>query len=120
VAVYNGSVPPDAITLYERSRLDGCSTQGLSPPKSNWALPLDSPPFQAYPLRPGITFTYYGVGIDSHARVARHDGSTFRNVLAAGEAMAGNILRRGYLAGVGMTIGTVFGRLAGEEATRCV
>ena len=120
VAVYNSSLPSDAIAQYDRGRLDGCSTHGLSPEKSNWARPLDSPPFHAYPLRPGITFTYYGVAIDSRARVAHNDGGTFHNVFAAGEAMAGNILRRGYLAGVGMTIGTVFGRIAGEEATRCV
>jgi tricarballylate dehydrogenase len=120
VATYNASVAPDAAVGYDRSRLDGCSTHGLSPEKSNWALPLDTPPFRAYPLRPGITFTYYGLGIDADARVVRADGGAFGNIFAAGEAVAGNILRRGYPAGVGMTIGTVCGKIAGEEAARHV
>ena len=96
--------------------LDDCSTQGLEPPKSHSALPLKNPPLGAYPLRPGITFTYLGVGIDETARVTRQQGGVFRNVFAAGEIMAGNILLEGYLAGFGMTIGTVFGQLAGEQA----
>jgi tricarballylate dehydrogenase len=63
-----------------------------------------------------VTFTYLGVGVDENARVRRQDGGAFSNVFAAGEVMAGNILRRGYLAGFGMTLGTVFGQLAGEQA----
>ena len=98
---------------------DGRGTTGLPIPKSNWANTLDRTPYYAYPLRPGITFTYLGVAIDERARVLR-DGSTFDNLFAAGEVMAGNILRRGYLAGFGMTIGTVFGRIAGEEAAHAV
>jgi tricarballylate dehydrogenase len=101
---------------YDPHVLDDCRTEGLEPPKSHWALPLDAAPFFAYPLRPGITFTYLGVGVDEAARVRRCDGGTFANVFAAGEIMAGNILLRGYLAGFGMTIGTVFGRIAGQEA----
>jgi tricarballylate dehydrogenase len=77
---------------------------------------LDRPPFYAYSLRPGITFTYLGVGVDERARVLMADGSPSANVFAAGEIMAGNILGQGYLAGFGMTIGTVFGRIAGREA----
>ena len=56
--------------------------------------------------------------MDNHTRVVLEKGESARNVFAAGEVMAGNILRRGYLAGFGMTIGTVFGRIAGEEAAR--
>ena len=67
-------------------------------------------------MRPGITFTYHGVQVDAAARVVRTDGSTFANVVAAGEIMAGNLLTRGYLAGIGMTIGSVYGRIAGETA----
>lgn len=95
--------------------LDDCRTEGLEPPKSHWALPLDTPPFHGYPLRPGITFTYLGVKVDEQARVMVR-GAAAPNLFAAGEVMAGNILRRGYLAGIGMTIGTVFGRLAGRHA----
>lgn len=105
---------------YDPRELDGCHTEGLEPPKSHWALPISKPPFYAYPLRPGITFTYLGVGVDDRARVRHEVFGTFANVFAAGEIMAGNILLRGYLAGFGMTIGTVFGRIAGEGAGRHV
>jgi tricarballylate dehydrogenase len=114
VGEYNRSVVPSGD--YDPSRLDGCSTRGLEPPKSHWALPIDEPPFYGYPLRPGITFTYLGVAVDSRARVLRTDGRAFENLYAAGEIMAGNLLRQGYLAGFGMTIGAVFGRLAGQGA----
>jgi tricarballylate dehydrogenase len=103
---------------YDPSSLDDCKTRGLDPPKSHWALPLDSAPFYGYPLRPGITFTYLGVTVNERAQVVLQDGRPMRNVFAAGEIMAGNILGRGYLAGLGMTIGAVFGRIAGGESAR--
>ena len=96
--------------------LDACCTEGLRPEKTHWARRIETPPYSAYPLRPGITFTYLGVTVDNSARVIMDDGVAAPNIHAAGEIMAGNILRRGYAAGIGMTIGTVFGRLAGEEA----
>jgi tricarballylate dehydrogenase len=114
VREYNGAVGDTS--RYDPTSLDGCSTTDLAPPKSNWALPIDSPPFYAYPLRTGITFTYLGVSIDASTRVRLKEGAALANVFAAGELMAGNILLRGYLAGFGMTLGTVFGRLAGTEA----
>jgi tricarballylate dehydrogenase len=113
VAEYNAAVRPGE---YAPDRLDSCATAGLAPPKSHWALPIDTPPYLGYPLRPGITFTYLGVAVDRRARVLREDGEPFENVYAAGEVMAGNILRQGYLGGIGLTIGTVFGRLAGQGA----
>ncbi|MFK4100461.1 FAD-dependent tricarballylate dehydrogenase TcuA [Streptomyces sp. NPDC019531] len=94
------------------------ATAGLDPPKSNWARRLDTPPYFAVPMRPGITFTYLGVAVTDRARVRRADGGVFGNVFAAGEIMSGNILSTGYLAGFGMTIGTVWGRIAGTEAAR--
>lgn len=103
---------------FDPGSLDDCRTVGLDPPKSHWARRLDTPPFYAYPLRPGITFTYLGVKVNQQAQVIRKDGSPFPNIFAAGEIMSGNILGRGYLAGFGMTIGTVFGRIAGREAAR--
>jgi tricarballylate dehydrogenase len=118
IADYNAALATD--TDWDPRRLDGLATTGLEPPKSNWALPIAKPPFYAYPLRPGITFTYLGVAVDTHARVLRQTGDAFDNVFAAGEVMAGNILLRGYLAGFGMTIGTVYGRLAGEQAAERV
>ncbi len=103
---------------FDHFRLDGCGTQSLDPPKSNWAQRIDAPPFFAYPLRPGITFTYLGVRVAESAAVRMRDGAASPNVFAAGEIMAGNILGEGYLAGIGMTIGAVFGRIAGREAAR--
>lgn len=103
---------------FDGSRLDGCATSGLTPPKTNWARPIDTPPFYGYPLRPGITFTYLGVRVNERAEVLMDNDKPTANLFASGEIMAGNILGRGYLAGFGMTIGTVFGRIAGEEAAR--
>jgi tricarballylate dehydrogenase len=97
---------------------DGRRTEGIEPPKSNWAQRLDTPPFYGVPMRPGITFTYLGVAVTERARVRTADGGTLGNVFAAGEIMSGNILSSGYLAGFGMTIGTVWGRIAGREAAR--
>ncbi|MEE9196832.1 MAG: FAD-dependent tricarballylate dehydrogenase TcuA, partial [bacterium] len=104
--------------VFDPDVLDDCSTRGLDPPKSHWALPLDTPPFYGYPLRPGITFTYLGVTVNDRAQVVMDGGRPVPNVFAAGEIMAGNVLGQGYLAGLGMTIGTVFGRIAGEAAAR--
>jgi tricarballylate dehydrogenase len=101
-------------------KLDGNSTRGITPPKSNWAMPIDRPPFYALPLRPGITFTYMGVEVDDCARVVNQNGKPFPNIFAAGEIMSGNILTKGYLGGFGLTIGSVFGRLAGREAANSV
>jgi len=101
---------------FDHTRLDNCHTRGLSPDKTHWALKLDSPPFFGYPLRPGITFTYLGLKVNRSGQVILKDGQPAPNVFAAGEIMAGNILGKGYLAGLGMTIGTVFGRIAGTGA----
>lgn len=100
---------------FHPTELDGLSTEGLTPPKTNWARPITDPPFYGYSLRPGVTFTYLGLKVDESARVAGPEGR-FANIWAAGEIMAGSILGQGYLAGFGMTIGTVFGRIAGQEA----
>jgi tricarballylate dehydrogenase len=94
------------------------SYEGLDPPKSHWARAIDTPPFYGYPLRPGITFTYLGITINEQARVIMQDDTPSKNIFAAGEVMAGNILGKGYLAGFGLTIGSVFGRIAGAEAAR--
>ena len=115
VAEYNAAVQPGR---FDGSRLDACRTEGLSPPKTHWARRIDTPPYSAYPLCPGITFTYLGVKVDANARVLMEDGRPAANLFASGEIMAGNILGRGYLAGFGMTIGTVFGRIAGKEAAK--
>ena len=111
---FNAAVRPGT---FDHQALDDCRTEGLVPNKTHWAQRLDAPPFHAYPLRPGITFTYLGVKVDERARVVMK-GGVAENIFAAGEIMAGNILGRGYVAGVGMTIGTVFGEIAGRESFR--
>ena len=100
---------------FDHAVLDDCHTEGLTPPKTHWARPIDTPPYFGYALRPGITFTYLGVKVDSAMRV-HYGGRPSANLFAAGELMAGNILGQGYLAGIGMTIGTSSGRIAGREA----
>jgi tricarballylate dehydrogenase len=105
---------------FDPGALDACHTEGLAPPKSHWAVPIVEPPFLGYPLRPGITFTYLGVAVDTQARVVLGDGRAVCNLFAAGEIMSGNILSSGYLGGFGLTIGTVFGRLAGDGASALV
>ena len=104
---------------FRGNELDGLATDGIEPPKTNWARPITEPPFYGYELRPGVTFTYLGLKVDDTARVTG-EGGRMSNVWAAGEIMAGSILGQGYLAGFGMTIGTVFGRIAGREAAAYV
>jgi tricarballylate dehydrogenase len=113
VAAFNQACRPGH---FDHTVHDGCRTEGLDPPKSHWARPLVTPPFYGYSLRPGITFTYLGVKVDHNAQLRMADGSLSPNMFAAGEIMAGNVLGKGYLAGIGMTIGSVYGRIAGREA----
>jgi len=105
---------------FDPAELDDCRTDGLTPNKTHWAVPIEKPPFYGYPLRPGITFTYMGVTVDERARIIMHSGQPSPNMTAAGELMAGNVRGRGYLAGFGLTIGAVFGRSAGREAAQSV
>ena len=110
---FNAAVRPGN---FDHTILDDCRTEGLTPDKTHWARRIDEGPFYAYPVRPGITFTYLGVKVDRGARMIMQNGSPSPNMFAAGEIMAGNVLGRGYAAGIGMTIGSVFGRIAGREA----
>jgi tricarballylate dehydrogenase len=103
---------------FDPSIHDGRRTTGLTPDKTNWARPIDTPPYAGFPLRPGITFTYLGVRVNGTAAAILKGGKPAHNIYAAGEIMAGNVLGQGYLAGIGMTIGTVFGWKAGEGAAR--
>jgi len=115
VQEFNAAVVPG---VFDHTILDDCRTQGLSPPKSHWARRIETAPFYAYPVRPGITFTYLGTRVNKEARMVMADGRPSANMFAAGEIMAGNVLGQGYAAGIGMTIGSVFGRIAGDEAAR--
>ncbi len=100
---------------FDHTALDDCTTIGLIPAKTHWARPIDTPPFYGYALRPGVTFTYLGLRVDETAAV-RFAGRPSPNLFVAGEMMAGNVLGKGYTAGVGMSIGTAFGRIAGTQA----
>lgn len=102
---------------FDHTILDNCHTKGLLPAKTHWARTIDIPPFYAYPLRPGVTFTYLGLKTDETTAV-HFAGVPSPNLFAAGEIMAGNVLGKGYTAGVGMTIGTFFGRQAGAYAAK--
>jgi tricarballylate dehydrogenase len=116
VEEFNRAVRPGT---FDHTIQDDCRTEGLTPPKTHWALRIDEPPFYGYPLRPGLTFTYYGVKVDRNASVLFQDGRPAENVYAAGEIMAGNILPKGYIGGIGLVIGNVFGRIAGGQAAAC-
>ncbi|MCK7582975.1 MAG: FAD-dependent tricarballylate dehydrogenase TcuA [Chromatiales bacterium] len=114
VADYN------AATREPGTEHDDRHTEGLDPPKTRHARPLTEPPFGAYPMRPGITFTYQGLAVDEQTRVRLAEGGVVENLFAAGMIMAPNLMARGYISGLALSIGIVFGRLAGEEAARHV
>jgi tricarballylate dehydrogenase len=118
ISRFNQSIPKNC--HYNLSELDDCGTINLYPPKSHWAKPLLHPPFYAWPLRPGITFTYMGVKIGLDTRVIKTNGKAFDNVFAAGELTVGNIFGRGYLGGTGLVIGSITGITAGEVASEYV
>src|ERR1700744_6554451 len=115
IAGFNAAVRPGT---FDHTILDDCRTEGLTPPKTHWARRIETPPYYAYPVRPGITFTYLGTRVNKQARMLMKDGKPSANMFAAGEIMAGNVLGKGYAAGIGMTIGSVFGRIAGREAAQ--
>jgi tricarballylate dehydrogenase len=112
---FNAAVQPGT---FDDTILDNCRTQGLTPDKTHWARRIETAPFLAYPVRPGITFTYLATRVNKQTRMVMRDGKPSANMFAAGEVMSGNVLGRGYAAGMGMTIGSVFGRIAGTEAAK--
>lgn len=112
IETYNRACQPGT---FNHTVLDDCHTAALTPAKTHWALPIDTPPFYGYALRPGITFTYLGLKVNEQAAV-HFNGIASRNLFVAGEMMAGNVLSKGYIAGVGMSIGTAFGRIAGQQS----
>ena len=102
---------------FDHTALDDCHTEGVTPAKTHWARRIDTGPFYAYAVRPGVTFTYLGLKTDDTAAVRFGDVPS-PNLFVAGEMMAGNVLGKGYTAGVGMSIGTAFGRIAGTHAAK--
>ncbi len=112
---FNAAVQPGT---FDHTILDDCRTEGITPAKTHWARKIEHAPYLAYPVRPGITFTYLGTRVNRQSRMVMKDGKPSANMFAAGEIMAGNVLGKGYAAGMGMTIGSVFGRIAGQEAAK--
>jgi tricarballylate dehydrogenase len=115
VREYNASIDPDI--EFNPNVKDGRGTHGLSVPKSNWANPLDTPPFKAFAVTCGITFTFGGVRIDTDARVLDTDFAPIPGLFAAGE-MTGGLFYFNYPGGSGLTNGSVFGRIAGRGAAQ--
>ena len=113
VAEFNRAV--DVATPFDPTRKDGRAARGLEVPKSNWANPLDTPPYSAYAVTCGITFTFGGVHVDANAQVIDEAGEPIPGLYAAGE-MVGGLFYFNYPGGSGLTSGAVFGRIAGANA----
>ncbi len=110
---YNLAV--DKTVDFDPTILDGKSTKGLELNKTNWANALDTPPFKAYPVRCGITFTYGGLKVNDQAAVINMDGNEIKGLFACGE-LVGGVFYNGYPGGSGLTSGAVFGKIAGQSA----
>ncbi|HEY7904055.1 MAG TPA: FAD-dependent tricarballylate dehydrogenase TcuA, partial [Casimicrobiaceae bacterium] len=114
VDAYNAGVQPGA---FDPARLDGKRTLGVTPSKSNWAQKIDTPPFVAYAVTCGITFTFGGLRVDTSARVLDNEERPIAGLYAAGE-LVGGLFYFNYAGGSGLMAGAVFGRLAGDTAAR--
>ena len=112
VAEFNAAVRPGE---FDPAKLDGKSAEGICPPKSNWALPLDTPPYVGYAVTCGITFTFGGLRVDGRARVLDSEGRPIGGLYAAGE-MVGGLFYGNYPGGSGLMAGAALGRAAGEGA----
>jgi tricarballylate dehydrogenase len=112
VEAFNKAVQPGT---FNPAVLDGKSTRGITPPKSNWALPLDSPPYVGYAVTCGITFTFGGLRVNTRAHVLDTEDRPLPGLYAAGE-LVGGLFYHNYPGGSGLMAGSVFGKLAGESA----
>jgi tricarballylate dehydrogenase len=113
IRAYNAAVMRDV--PFNPNVKDGRGTVGLAIPKSNWAIVLDTPPFEAYAVTCGLTFTFGGLKIDGAARVIDDDGQPIPGLYAAGE-LVGGLFYFNYPGGSGLMNGAVFGRIAGTAA----
>jgi tricarballylate dehydrogenase len=112
VTEFNAAIGPGD---FDPTVKDGKRTEGIEPPKSNWALPVEQPPFTAFPITCGITFTFGGVRVDEDARVLDSAGRPLPGLFAAGE-LVGGLFFHNYPGGSGLTAGAVYGRRAGYAA----
>ncbi|MBW8784104.1 MAG: FAD-binding protein [Novosphingobium sp.] len=114
IAEFNAACQPGE---YNPSILDGVGTKGITPPKSNWALPIDKAPYTGFVVTCGITFTFGGLKIDTEGRVLDLVEKPIPGLFAAGE-LVGGLFYQNYPGGTGLLNGSVFGRLAGKNAGR--
>ena len=114
VSQFNGAVQDGE---YNPAILDGKGTTGIYPPKTHWALPLDTPPFLGYAVTCGITFTFGGLRINTQAQVQDTEERTMPGLWAAGE-LVGGLFYQNYPGGSGLMAGSVFGRIAGSSAAQ--
>jgi tricarballylate dehydrogenase len=112
VHAYNAAVQPGT---FNPAILDGKGTRGITPPKSNWAQPLDTPPFVGFAVTCGITFTFGGLRISPRAEVLDTEDRPIPGLFAGGE-LVGGLFYHNYPGGSGLMAGAVFGKLAGEQA----
>ncbi len=112
VTAFNAAVQPGT---FNPAIKDGKGTRGLAPPKSNWALPLDAPPYVGYAVTTGITFTFGGLRITESAQVVDTEQRPIPGLFAAGE-LVGGLFYHNYPGGAGLMAGAVFGRIAGRSA----
>jgi tricarballylate dehydrogenase len=112
---YNGAAQRDG--PFNPAILDGLHTEGLHPPKSNWAQRLDTPPYLCWPVTGGITFTFGGLKVDENAQVISTGWKPIEGLYTAGE-MLGGLFHYNYALGTGLMAGAVFGRIAGRNAAR--
>jgi len=115
IEAYNAAVRTDV--PFDPNVKDGRGTEGLRIPKSNWANTIDEPPFEAYAVTCGITFTFGGLRIDNDARVLDTDLAPIPGLYAAGE-LVGGLFYFNYPGGTGLMSGSVFGKIAGASAGR--
>ena len=112
VREFNAAVQPGE---FDPGVKDGKGTRGLGPPKSNWAIPINSPPYTVYAATCGITFTFGGIKIDTEARVIDTEDVPIPGLYATGE-IAGDFFYHNYPGGTGLMRGAVFGRVGGANA----
>src|SRR5260370_40662442 len=110
---YNAAVERD--TPYNPTVKDGRTTKGLAIDKTNWAMPIEKPPFEAYCTTCGVTFTFGGLRIDTEGRVLHTAPRSIPGLYAAGE-LVGGLFYFNYPRGTGLVSGSVFGKIAGSDA----
>jgi tricarballylate dehydrogenase len=114
ISEFNAAVQPGD---FKPTALDGKHTMGIDPPKSNWAMPIDAPPYLGFAVTCGITFTFGGLKVDAGTRVLDTEDAPIAGLYAAGE-LVGGLFYHNYPGGAGLMAGAVFGKIAGAEAAR--